>query len=102
MIHKAIEVDPGNGAYYDSLGWALYKKGRLAESLMALQKAQTFIEDGVLYDHIGDVYKSLKEFNLACKFWRKSLDLDPHQSLVQQKIKVFEKCTASQSTRRLN
>ncbi len=27
MIRKAIEIDPANGAYYDSLGWALYKKG---------------------------------------------------------------------------
>ncbi len=102
MVRKAIEIDPGNGAYYDSLGWTLYKKGRYAESLMAMQKAQTYIEDEVLYDHIGDVFKALKEYTLACKYWRKSLDLDPHQILVKQKIKGLEKCTASQSSRRLN
>ena len=89
MVRKAIEIDPANGAYYDSLGWALYKKGMYAESLTALQKAQMFIEDEVLYDHIGDVFKALKEYSLACKYWRKSLDLDPHQILVQQKIKAI-------------
>jgi len=26
MIRKAIEIDPANGAYYDSLGWAFIKK----------------------------------------------------------------------------
>ena len=69
---------------------------------MALQKAETYIEDEILYDHIGDVYKALKEYTLACKYWRKSLDLAPHQISVQQKIKELEKWIASQSTHRLN
>jgi len=102
MIRKAIEIDPANGAYYDSLGWALYKKGMYPESLMALQKAGTFIEDEILYDHIGDVYKALKEYRRACQYWQKSLDLDPHQTLVQDKIRGVEKWIASQSNRRLN
>jgi tetratricopeptide (TPR) repeat protein len=102
MIHQAIEIDPTNGAFYDSLGWALYKKGRFAEGLMALQKAQTFIEDEILYDHLGDVFKALKEYSLAQKYWRKSLDLDPHQVLIQQKINGLEKWIASQSAHRLN
>jgi len=102
MTRKAIEIDPANGAYYDSLGWALYKKEMYAESLMALQKAGTYIEDEVLYDHTGDVYKALKQYTRACEYWRKSLDLDPHQILVQQKIKKLEKWIASQSFHRLN
>ena len=102
MIRKAISIDPANGAYYDSLGWALYKKCLYAESLMALQKAQTFIEDEILYDHLGDVFKALKEYSLARQYWRKSLDLDPHQPLVEQKIRELKKCTASPSNHRLN
>ena len=91
MVRQAIEIDPANGAYYDSLGWALYKKGMYAESLVALQKAETFIEDEILYDHIGDVYKALNKYTQACRYWRKSLDLDPHQISVQQKIKGIGK-----------
>jgi tetratricopeptide (TPR) repeat protein len=102
MVGKAIEIDPTNGAYYDSLGWALYKKGRFQTSLMALQKAETYIEDKILYDHIGDVYKALKEYATACRYWRKSLDLDPHQILVRQKIKELGKCVVSPSVHRLN
>jgi tetratricopeptide (TPR) repeat protein len=102
MVRKAIEIDPANGAYYDSLGWALYKKGMYAPALEALQKAGTYIKDEILYDHIGDVYKALKEYTLARKYWRKSLDLAPHQTLVQQKIKELEHWIASQSSHRLN
>jgi len=102
MTRKAIEIDPVNGAYYDSLGWAFYKKGLYAASLRALQKAETYIEDQVLYDHLGDVFKALKEYTRASEYWRKSLDLDPHQILVQQKINGLEKWIASQSFHRLN
>jgi len=102
MIRKALEIDPGNGAYWDSLGWALYKKASFTEALLALQKAETLIEDELLYDHIGDVYKSLKEYALACQYWQKSLDMDPRQISIKEKIKGLEKCIVSQSSHRLN
>jgi len=102
MVRKAIAMDPQNGAYYDSLGWVLYKKGMCAEALMALQKAVVYIQDPLLYEHMGDVYKAQKEFAKARQYWRKSLDLDPHQSAVDQKIKEVEKWIASQSSHRLN
>ena len=92
MVHEAIEIDPSNGAFYDSLGWALYRQGRFAESLMALQKAESYIEDEILYDHMGDVFNALKQYTRACKYWRKSLSLDPHQILVEQKIKEVVRC----------
>jgi len=102
MVREAIQTDPLNGAYYDSLGWVLYKKGMYARALMALQKAAMYIQDPLLYEHMGDVYKAQKDLAQARKFWRKSLDLDPHQSSVQQKIKEVEKWIASQSSHRLN
>ena len=102
MVRRAIKIDPINGAYYDSLGWVLYKKGMYAKALRALQKAATYIQDPLLYEHMGDVYKAQKDFVRACQFWRKSLDLDPHQNTVYQKIKEIEKWTTSQSSRRLN
>jgi len=89
MVRKAIEIDPSNGAYYDSLGWALYKKGAYTEALLTLQKAESYIKDRTLFDHMGDVYKVLKEYPMACRYWNKSLDLDPHQDLVQQKINAI-------------
>lgn len=94
MVRKAIEIDPSNGAYFDSLGLVLYKQGLYAEALMALQKAETLIIDPVIYEHIGDVYSQVNEFALARKFFRKSLDLDPHQPSVLQKIQQLEKIHA--------
>jgi tetratricopeptide (TPR) repeat protein len=86
LVRRAIKIDPLNGAYYDSLGWVFYKKGMYARALTALQKAATYIQDPLLYEHMGDVYKAQKNLIQARKFWRKSLDLDPHQDAVQKKI----------------
>ncbi len=94
MARRAVDLDPSNGAYYDTLGWVLYKKGMNAQALMALQKAEAYIQDPVLYDHMGDVYKAVKEFTLARKFWHRSLDMKPGQAEVSRKLEQLEKVHA--------
>ena len=39
MIQRAVDQDPENAAYRDSLGWVLFRKGRLAEALPELEKS---------------------------------------------------------------
>ena len=51
LISRAITVDPENGAYLDSLGWAYYKKGKFAEALEALLKADKVMQDPTIKDH---------------------------------------------------
>ena len=99
MIRRAIDIEPSNGAYYDSLGWALYKKGDYKESLLTLKKAGAFIEDEILYDHLGDVFNALKDYVEAVANWRKSLEMDPEQMQVKQKL---EKCIVLQSNHQRN
>lgn len=94
MAKLAIDIDPNNGAYYDTLGWVLFKKGLPTDSILMLQKAEVYIKDPVLFDHMGDVYLSMKEYPLARKYWRKSLELDALQNGVQEKINSLEKIQA--------
>ena len=57
-IKKAVDLDPANGAYLDSLGWAYFRLGKyeLAEEnlLKASQKINT---DPTVHDHLGDLYQ---------------------------------------------
>jgi tetratricopeptide (TPR) repeat protein len=39
LCRKAVEKNPGNAAYLDSLGWAAYKCGKLTEARSWLRKA---------------------------------------------------------------
>ena len=39
LCRKAVDADPGNTAYNDSLGWALFRAGRPAEAVRYLTEA---------------------------------------------------------------
>jgi len=86
LINKALELEPGNGAYIDSLGWAYYRKGRFETALEKLLEAERILKktntpDAVVYDHIGDTYKKLGKPREAVKYWNKSLDLEKNERI---------------------
>ena len=74
MIKKALDAEPDNGAYLDSMGWAYYQQGKLteAESLLvrALDKIGT---DPTVHDHLADVYMKLGKTKEAISQWQASL-----------------------------
>ena len=54
--------DTPNAAYIDSLGWVLFRRGRLPEARRELEKAVSLPDgksDPVVWDHLGDVYLGL-------------------------------------------
>jgi tetratricopeptide (TPR) repeat protein len=91
MIRKAIELDKqqrsggtsldpdadrDNAAYVDSLGWVLFRKGKVNDARRELEKAAalpTGDEDPVVWDHLGDVYYRLKQTAKATEMWKKAL-----------------------------
>jgi tetratricopeptide (TPR) repeat protein len=88
MIKKALDIDPENGAYLDSLGWYYYRKGDFARALTELLHAADLINppDPVVYEHIGDTYKSLGNAAMALTYWQKGLTLDPQSRSLATKI----------------
>ena len=42
MIQKAVEGDPDNAAYRDSLGWVLYRLGRIDEEVAWTERQWSF------------------------------------------------------------
>ena len=74
MIKKALEGDPENGAYLDSLGWAYYQQGKYEEAEGLLARAIERIgADGTVHDHLGDVYLKLGKIKEAITQWQASL-----------------------------
>jgi len=90
LVQRALKADPQNAAYLDSLGWVYYKRGNYVEALKALMKAHDEAKDAVIFEHIGDVYLALTQDNEAKKYWRKSLDIDPDQKHILEKIERAE------------
>jgi tetratricopeptide (TPR) repeat protein len=94
LIRRALDLDPGNGAYIDSLGWLYYKQGKYPEALTELMRAAESIEepDAVVFEHIADTYDKLGKKAEAVLYWQKSLQLDPENKAVAAKLdKTAEK-----------
>lgn len=97
LINRALDVEPNNGAYLDSLGWAYYKKGKYNEALSTLIKADTFMQDAAIKDHLGDVYLKLNKTDEAIKSWESSLKLVPSQPEVVKKLDQIRNSQAQAS-----
>ncbi len=87
LIHKALELDPQNGAYLDSMGWVYFRMNRLDDAESNLRQALERIStDPTVHDHLGDVYFKQGKIKEAISQWQNSLkewegssqsDLDP-------------------------
>ena len=73
-IKKAVELEPANGAYLDSLGWAYFKLGKYDLAEENLSKAvQHTPNDPTVQDHLGDVYQKTGRLRLAAAHWERAL-----------------------------
>jgi len=87
MILKALESDPENGAFLDSLGWAYYRLGRLQDARELLERAlDRSGGDPVIHEHLGDVYKALRLNGLAKDQYRMTLATDKQNPRVRAKL----------------
>jgi tetratricopeptide (TPR) repeat protein len=115
LIRKALELErqqrrqlgialsdseQDNAAYVDSLGWVLFRQGRLTEARRQLERAVTLPdgEDPVIWDHLGDVYFRLQLPEQARAAWRQAQRLyeqdrrlrDRHYQDLLRKLRLLE------------
>jgi tetratricopeptide (TPR) repeat protein len=88
LVRRALLIEPENGYYIDSLGWAYFKKGMLDEAMQELKRAVALVpDDPIIVEHLGDIYFDLKMFREAQEAWERSLQLQPESQGVDGKLK---------------
>ena len=74
LVQRALNEDPYNGAYLDSLGWVYFKENKLVEAEATLRKAvEREAHDATIHSHLGDIYAKTGRADLAAMEWEKSL-----------------------------
>lgn len=74
LIQRALDQEPYNGAYLDSLGWTYFKQNKLEEAEGTLRRAvERESHDPTIRQHLGDVYAKQGHLDLAVAEWEKSL-----------------------------
>jgi tetratricopeptide (TPR) repeat protein len=86
------ELDKDNPAYFDSLGWVLFKKKKYQEAKTYLLQANKdtdgqYIE---ILAHLGDAHLMLGEKAEAIAVWKKALQLKPTTKHEEQKKAAVE------------
>ena len=74
LIQKALDMEPGNGAYLDSMGWLAFRQGKYEEAEDLLKKSiERVPKDSTIYDHLAEVYFKQEKTKEAINSWEKSV-----------------------------
>ena len=74
LIRRAVDLEPNNGAYLDSLGWVYFRLGDLDKAEQYLVRAiERFSKDPTVHDHLADVYFRKGQLKDAITHWQQSL-----------------------------
>ena len=99
LVKTALEDEPKNGAYLDSLGWAYYRLALKDDNIVRLREAGALIEkalkdlpnDPVINRHMGDIYFVEGRLQDALARWRKALKAsDPESDDFAERARVLE------------
>ncbi|MBI1933767.1 MAG: tetratricopeptide repeat protein [Ignavibacteriales bacterium] len=87
MVKKAVDTEPENSSYLDTIGWVYFKMNNYQEAKKYIEKAIEFDDkNATLLDHLGDVYYKLENKEKAKTLWEGALKLDPKLENIGQKI----------------
>lgn len=87
MAKIAVERDPGNASYLDTIGWIYFKLGKFKSAKINIEKSlEINPNSAVVLEHLGDVYNGMKDYSNAVKYWKLALDKNPENSDLKEKI----------------
>jgi len=75
LAGKALEAEPGNEAYLDTMAWVLHKQGRHEEAEAFLRRALAGDpRDAVKLEHLGDVLAAMGRESEARRHWSEAME----------------------------
>ena len=86
LIERAHQLRPDDVAILDSMGWALYRLGRLDEALAYLKSAAAKLRDGEIAAHLGEVLWVSGKRKEANHVWEEALKFAPNNKVLQQTL----------------
>jgi tetratricopeptide (TPR) repeat protein len=74
LVKRALEEEPNNGSYLDSLGWAYFKQNKLAEAEENLLRAvERSGQQPIIREHLGDLFAKTNRMEMATQEWERAL-----------------------------
>lgn len=87
LINKALELAPKDPFIIDSLAWAQFRSGNLAEALRLLKGAFSDRPDAEIAAHLGEVLWVANQQQEALEVFRAGLKLNPDNDTLTETLK---------------
>lgn len=87
LISRALELSPDDFYILDSMGWVLYRLGRLEEAVSYLERARELRNDPEVAAHLGEVLWVLGDRDAARNVWESALRDTPNDKKLLDVIK---------------
>jgi tetratricopeptide (TPR) repeat protein len=87
LIEKALKLAPDDSFIIDSMGWVLYRRGKLKDSLVYLRRAYAGRPDPEIAAHLGEVLWTLGERSEAERVWGDATKESPDNETLANTIK---------------
>ena len=86
LIEKALKIAPEDPFIMDSMGWVLFRLGRLQEAENYLRRAYAIRPDVEIGVHLGEVLWVKGEKADAQKLWRDANQKDPKSDILKNTL----------------
>jgi tetratricopeptide (TPR) repeat protein len=90
LILRALELNPGDPATIDSLGWVLYRLGKHDDAIHQLRRAIEKLPDPEVASHLGEVLWVTGQHEEATSVWQIILENDPDNDTIRQTMKRLQ------------
>ena len=87
LITRALALAPEDAFIMDSMGWVLYRQGKLAEALQTLERAYRIKADPEIAAHLGEVLWTLDRKDEARRILRDAAKAHPENEALLGTVK---------------
>jgi tetratricopeptide (TPR) repeat protein len=87
LIEKALKLEPADPFILDSMGWALFRMGRIDDAVTYLRRAMAERPDAEIAAHLGEVLWAKGERTAAQEVWQSQLKSTPENALLQDTVR---------------
>lgn len=92
LVRRAMTLEPNDGYILDTLGWILYKQGKVTDAIKYLEAAfKSQPNESIIAEHLGDAYRRNHLLEKAKNMYRRAAEFEIDSEKVRD---IREKITA--------
>ncbi|MDR0934523.1 MAG: tetratricopeptide repeat protein [Burkholderiaceae bacterium] len=90
LIAKALALAPDDPYVIDSMGWVLFRQGKLKEAELMLRRAYEILPEAEVMTHLGEVLWTAGQQDEARSLFQKAIELDAGNETLQETVRRLD------------